>query len=334
MNGPRAALIGMLVGAEVLIAGFAIWVLGGSHLPAIASGFHEVDSKPVTFAPMDLGPAPHVVVADPDSRVVVKPSTDGKLHVSDMSAMHGYVAGDSSVPKLRVTRTADGARIERAASGDEWGHWTIGFSMTERQIEVDLPAASRVEIEKSSGADVTGIGGGVSVRSQDGSIALADLKGAVDAESADGAIAASNVTATSLSVSSADGRLTLRNVSAESLDASTSDGRIEASGLTIAGAHPRASLSTRDGSIELAASFAPGGSYDVNTADGRVALALAPGADLVVDASTADGSIDVDGTHYEGDDAAQHTVRLGAGSGTLRVSSGDGSIHLTTNGAS
>ena len=70
------------------------------------------------------------------------------------------------------------------------------------------------------------------------------------------------------------------------------------------------------------------------TNDGSVRLDLAPSSNLTVDASTRDGSIYVDGHSTPSDgDAAQRTVRLGEGSGRLSVATGDGSIHITTNGA-
>ena len=73
----------------------------------------------------------------------------------------------------------------------------------------------------------------------------------------------------------------------------------------------------------------------LHTGDGSIRVALATGADLTVDASTSDGHIDVDGNAASnGDsDSTQRTVRVGNGSGSLQLSSGDGSIHLITNGA-
>ena len=81
-------------------------------------------------------------------------------------------------------------------------------------------------------------------------------------------------------------------------------------------------------------SFAPGGTYEISSNDGRIELALASNSDITVNATTADGRISVDGKSPSSDeDAHNQTIKLGSGSGSMRVSSGDGSIHLTTNGA-
>ena len=46
-------------------------------------------------------------------------------------------------------------RVERADYDDNWMH--VAFGMTEQNIEVDVPANARVEIQKSSGATIAGL---------------------------------------------------------------------------------------------------------------------------------------------------------------------------------
>jgi hypothetical protein len=356
MNSSRVALIAMLVGVEIFIAGFAIWCVGGAgHLSAAGFGPHQVDYTAQTVASFDAGDAPHVVVSDPQSRVKVSVSTDGRVHVKDLTSVHGYMLsgphGYSSIPKLQATRTADGVSIERAEYDDHFMGLTIGDS--DQVIEVDVPAGTHLEIVKSSGADVSGLTGGVKVSSQDGHITLAALQGTVDVHSADGYIEASNLHGDTITLASADGHvkasgvrcdtLTLQsndgNVSAQDVAAQTftarsNDGRIEAANLSITGSQPAATLHSDDGSVHVAGRFAANGTYEVSSGDGRVELTLPRGSDLTVNASTADGGIYVDGNSGSSDgDSHQQTIKLGSGSGAMRVSSGDGSIHLTTNGA-
>jgi hypothetical protein len=304
----RSSLVAMLIAVEIAIVGVAIYAVRSAH------SLHNVDFVAKTIAPIDAGASPVIAVADADSHVVVAVSTDGLVHVKDLTSSRGAFFGDRlNVPQLEVKRTADGVSIMRPESNDSSLHFQFGWF--ERRVEVDVPAGSRIDIARCAGAEISGVGGGVAVESQDGRIVLADLSGTINAKSDDGSISASRVHGDNLSLQSADGRLTLTDVSASSLDAQTKDGSIEARGLSITGGAQHAVLHTGDGSI-------------------RVALAAA--ADLTVDASTSDGKVIVDGQSYKngGDgDSAQHTVKLGSGSGTLQLSSDDGSIHINTNGA-
>jgi DUF4097 and DUF4098 domain-containing protein YvlB len=256
------------------------------------------------------------------------------VHVKDDTSIHGLnFSSDQSIPKLTATRTGDGVLVQRPDYNDHWMHFTIGT--TEQHIEVDVPAGSRVEIQRSSGATVAGLRAGISVRSQDGHIALTDVQGIVDAHSDDGYIEASNVRGDTLTLLTADGHVSLKDVTTPNLTARSNDGRIDATNLSITGgAQPQATLHSDDGSVHVKGAFASGGNYEISSNDGRIELGLATSADLTVTASTGDGSIVVDGKTSASDDDAHHQViKLGSGSGAMRVSSGDGSIHLTTNGA-
>src|SRR5208283_1163132 len=77
MKTSRTALVAMLVAVELLIAGFGIWTFRNGSIPAFASTMHHVVADPKPVATLALGAAPHVVVEDPDSRVIVKVSSDG-----------------------------------------------------------------------------------------------------------------------------------------------------------------------------------------------------------------------------------------------------------------
>jgi hypothetical protein len=305
----RASVVAMLIAAEVLIVGMAVYAVSGRGT-TFASGMHHVGFTPIAQAPVAAGDAPHVVIDDARSRVAVTVSNDGLVHVRDVTEMRGAIFSDAAYPQLRVTRTSDGVRIERPPAG----HLSIDiFGFSNERIEVQVPRGSRLEIARCSGADVSGVAGGVSVRSQDGHITLADLQGTVDAHSSDGYVEATNVRGDRLAMDSMDGHLALQNVAVESLAATTHDGRIVADGLNLVGASPDATLHTDDGSIKLH---------------------LPPSADVSINASTGDGSIVVDGVSQEGDDSAQRTIRLGAGTAKMTVGTSDGSIHIYTNGAS
>ncbi len=303
----RASVVGMLIAAEVLIVGMAVYAVGGGGT-TFASGMHHVDFTPVTQAPIAAGDAPHVVIDDAQSRVGVTISNDGLVHVRDLTEMRGAVFSSAAYPQLHVTRTSDGVRIERPGSG----RLSIAiFGFSNERIAVEVPSGARVEIARCSGADVSGVTGGVSVRSQDGHVTLADLEGSVDAHSSDGYVEATNVRGDRLAMDSDDGHLSLQSVAVGSLVATTHDGRITADGLNLVGPRPDATLHTDDGSIRIH---------------------LPPSADMSINASTGDGSIVVDGVSQEGNDSAQRTIRLGAGTAKMTVGTSDGSIHIYTNG--
>ena len=117
---------------------------------------------------------------------------------------------------------------------------------------------------------------------------------------------ATNVRGDRLALDSMDGHLALQDVAVASLVATTHDGRIEADGLS------RRREPTRR----------------CRPTTARFELELAPNADLTIDASTGDGRIVVDGTSLERDDSAQRTIRLGAGTGRMKLATSDGSIHI------
>jgi Putative adhesin len=297
-------LVGMLIAAEVLIVGVALYAIR----PTGWSGIHARAIAAASLPPIEAGSAPAIAVEDPDSRVVIAVSHDGLVHVRDLSHASGFT-GDTDFPPLQVQRTGDGVSITRAARHT---HWIVFFGSLDERTEVDVPPGSHIAIAKCSGADVDGISGPVNVRSQDGHIELSNVTGTVDADSSDGRIEATNVRTDSLTLHSADGRIILHDVSADTIDAVTNDGRIIATGLSVTGPHAAATLHSDDGSVELGLS-----------ADSNVTIV----------ASTNDGRIVVDGRSYRSDDsdAVGQTVRLGDGSANARVSTNDGSIHITTN---
>ena len=310
----RTGLVAMLVAAEVLIVGIAVAAIGGGRYnatgggPMFASGMHPIDFAAKAIAPVAVGDSPHVAIDDPDSRVEVSPSQDGQVHVKDLTSYRGATFSKSPLAQLTVERTADGVRIARPGSNGI--HIEI-FGYYDQRIEVDVPVGAHIDIARCSGADITGINGGVAVKSQDGHITLTNLRGTVDAFSGDGYIEATGVHGDSITLKSNDGHVGLQDVAAATINAHSADGRIYGENVAVG----------RDGTI--------------STGDGSIVLGLASGADLTVDASTGDGSITVDGDRMqeEDSDSTHHTIRLGNGSGSLHVSSNDGSIHITTNGA-
>lgn len=287
MRYSRAGIVAVLLAAEVFLGGAILWCIGGTHGWSVqAAGLHRVDEHGRTLAPVDAGNSPHVAIDDPDSKVVITPSTDGKVHVTDAWAGGGWSFGTPQVHALSVRRTADGVSITREGGAFH----VVFFGWDSERTEVALPPGSYVDVQRSSGAQISGLSGRVRVHSVDGRIEASDIR------------------AQEFVVASDDGRIVLDNVTAPSIDASTSDGRIYATNLSVDGGR----LQTNDGSVYL-------GLQNSN---------------LTVHARTNDGSIHLNGERIRrNDDSDGAEYRFGTGGGLLEVSTQDGSIHISTNGA-
>ncbi|HZV77685.1 MAG TPA: DUF4097 family beta strand repeat-containing protein [Candidatus Babeliales bacterium] len=242
----RASVVGMLVAAEVAIVGLAIYAAGHGGA-SFSSGIHRAEFDAVSIAPVAAGPAPHVVIDDADSRVIVGVSNDELVHVRDLTQLRGAVYSDGPYPRLQVARTSEGVRIERPHVG-RFSIDIFGFSV--QRIEVDVPPHSGVEIARCAGAEVDGVLGGTSVNSVDGHVTLENVNGSVDARSD-------------------DGRIVLGNVAASSLVAQTHNGRIEASNLSVTG---DSTVHTDDGPIALGLAPNSNLTIDAATNDGRISV--------------------------------------------------------------
>lgn len=266
MRYSRTGIVAVLIAVEFFLAGAILWTLRGSGGIVQAAGLHRADWNGAALAAIDAGSSPAVVIDDPDSRVSIRPSADGKVHVADNSHFVGLLVGGTP-HRLTVERTADGVSIVRPPSGLHFG--IIGYS--QEHVDVQVPAGSSIDVRRCAGADVSGMRGGLKLHSVDGSLHLNDIDVA-------------------------------------QIDAVSEDGAIRADGLRAAGGR----LHTQDGAI-------------------RVALA---NADVDVRAGTHDGSIYFDGRRAGSDeDSAPAQLQVGKGGGLLDVSTQDGSIHITTNGA-
>jgi hypothetical protein len=304
----KGAVIVALLFAEAAVVALAIASMSGLR-GSFAGGLHQVDYTAAAIAPVNAGDQPKVSIDTPDDRVVVTASSDGLVHVTDRDEIHALLWGSTAMSPLHVSRTGDGVNIVRPERG---ANFTVFGGFTREHVEIALPPSATLTVIRSSGADVSGLRGAVTVASQDGHIVIGDVKANVDARSDDGYIELANVTADHVLVHTANGHLTLRDVAAGSFDVATEEGPITALGLRVEG---------------------NGAHANFQSADGRVELAFAPNPNLTVTAETQDGRITRDGQIYRADGPQEQTFTYGAGAGTLRASSVNGSIQISTNGA-
>ncbi|GAC1389175.1 MAG: hypothetical protein NVSMB31_04750 [Vulcanimicrobiaceae bacterium] len=323
--GSRISTVGALVVAEIMVVGAIIYALSGAapRATAVNIGADRV------IGVMNAGDAPHVVVSDPDSRVVLLASSDGRVHVIDRSEIHGFVIhGPKEYPIPRMTRTADGLRIERASRGS----WLGVIGESNPRIEVDVPAHAIIDVEKSSGINATGMHGSLYVRSQDGSINLHDVRGVVDAQTDDGHIDAIDVQSAKISLISSSGHLKLDNVTTQNLNATTRDGHITARNMHVDAPGSTVTLHTGDGPVEFYGNAAPDGTYDLSTSDGHIRLDVPELGAYTIHARTQDGSIRVDGHRTRDQDDTAHYDVTGSGAGKFNLATQSGSITINTTG--
>jgi DUF4097 and DUF4098 domain-containing protein YvlB len=149
--------------------------------------------------------------------------------------------------------------------------------------------------------------GKVNLRTGDGKIDVAGLKGDMDLHTGDG----------SISLDSVDGRL----------HATTGDGHIQANGR-----FDELGLKTGDGHVDVRAtngsSLAAG--WRLETGDGSVSLEIPGDLAADVDLHTSDGHIDLDMPVTTEGKIRQNEIhgKLNGGGSLLTIRTGDGSIHL------
>ncbi len=225
--GARLPLIAMLVAAEVAIVGFAIYSFGFHRNPIFAAGggFHRMNYTAPAIAPLAVGSSPRIAIDDSSDRIYITASNDRFVHVIDDTVARGSFWGSGRIEPLRVARTSDGVSIVRA--GSPGGIVSFDFFST-RHIEVQVPSDAVLAIASCSGAEISGVDGGVTAHSVDGSLLIADVRGTVDLKDDDGRIEARRITGDSFSAHTNDGRIILDTVVAPKIDVSTNDGRIVA----------------------------------------------------------------------------------------------------------
>lgn len=223
---------------------------------------------------------------------------------------------ETSDANIRVT-TWDQKTIEAKVITNRYKIGEGGIRVEERQtgdaveIEVRYPHHN-FNIEWGSGHRVDIIiqmprEGKINLRTGDGKIDVAGLKGDMDMHTGDG----------SVNLDSVDGNL----------HASTGDGHIQANGR-----FDQLELKTGDGHVDVRAkngsSLANG--WHLETGDGSVSLEVPGDLAADVDLHTSDGHIDLDMPVQAEGRIRQNEIRgkLNGGGSLLTIRTGDGSIHL------
>ena len=232
------------------------------------------------------------------------------LRVETSDANIRITTGDQNTIEAKVVTShykigEGGIRVEEHQSGDsveiEVHYPHHNFNIGIMHVEWDRRVDIIIQMPRE---------GRVNLRTGDGNIDLAGLKGEMDLQTGDG----------SENVDSVDG----------ALHASTGDGHIRASGR-----FDDLELKTGDGHIEVRAATGSSLSsgWRLETGDGRVSLDVPAELAADVDLHTSDGHIDLDVPITTEGKIRENEVRgrINGGGNLLTIRTGDGSIHLGKN---
>ena len=233
-------------------------------------------------------------------------SVNGKpdLRVETSDANIRVTTGDQNTIEAKVVTSRykigeGGIRIEERQNGNSV---EIDVRYPHHNFNFEWGSGHRVDITIQMPRE-----GHINLRTGDGKIEVAGLKGEMDLHTGDG----------SVSLDSVDGKLR----------ASTGDGHIQAYGR-----FDELELKTGDGHVDVRAG---GGSslasnWRLETGDGGVSLEVPQNLAADVDLHTNDGHIDLDMPVRAEGKLREHEIhgKLNGGGNLLTIRTGDGSIHL------
>jgi hypothetical protein len=237
---------------------------------------------------------------------------DGSVSISpgDQNAIYAHVS------TTRYTIGPSGVSIEESQNGNSVNirvripHFHWGFWGSSGSVHVDLRVPSNLNLDVNTGdGDVTTqpVSGNIRITTGDGNIQANGLHGQIYLHSGDGRIESSGMDG-ALQVDTGDGHITI-------------DGRFDA-----------LQAQTGDGSIDASAASGSkvAAGWNLHSGDGRITLRVANDLGAELDAHTGDGSITVDVPITVAGSLNTSSVhgKLNGGGGLLKISSGDGSIHL------
>jgi DUF4097 and DUF4098 domain-containing protein YvlB len=247
--------------------------------------------------------------------------TRADLHVTTDDGDVSVVGGDQNQIDARVVTEgykigASDVRIEESQSGDhveinvKLPHMNFSWFGAHRSVRIELRVPRELDLDIRTGdgnVTVQPVAGRIKIDTGDGNVTASGLKGDIYMHSGDGHIEGANF----------DG----------SLNVDTGDGHI-----TVLGRFDTLNLKTGDGSIEASAIAGSkiASTWTLHSGDGHINLRLPDNFNADLDAHTGDGHITLDIPISVSGSLSHSAIRgrINGGGGALRVSSGDGSIHL------
>ena len=236
-----------------------------------------------------------------DGSVIV--TTGDAQQVEFRVEYHGYVLNKS----LEIESNQQGDQVELTARIPNKWHFSIGTMRTLR-IEVRMPKNADLQVRTGDGSiKANDLSGTIDLHSGDGSLTVGSLKGAVHLHTGDGTIEGRDL----------DGKC----------DATSGDGRIR-----LTGRFDVLSARSGDGSVGVEALHGSklDSTWSITSGDGSIDVALPADLSVNIDASTGDGHIssDIPITMEGIISKSRLRGKMNGGGSTLTIHTGDGSIHL------
>lgn len=237
---------------------------------------------------------------------------DGAVSITSADQNEIYV----HVSTTRYTIGSGGVSIDQTQNGNSVEirvrtprmHW--GFFGTSGSVHVDVRVPRNLNLDVNTGdgnVSAQPVSGNIRIVTGDGNIDANGLHGTVYLHSGDGRIESSGMDG-SLQVDTGDGHITIDG-RFDSLQAKTGDGSIDAS----------AAMGSKIGE-----------GWSLHSGDGRITLRVPSNLNAELDAHTGDGSIswDVPLTFTGTVNRSYVRGKMNQGGPVLKLSSGDGSIHI------
>jgi DUF4097 and DUF4098 domain-containing protein YvlB len=205
-------------------------------------------------------------------------------------------------------------------------HGGIEAEATSGDVRVTGSGGGRVAVSSTSGdLRVEDADGSVEARATSGDISLSGLRGpATTAKGTSGDIWLAGIQSQEVSVNSSSGDVSLEEMAADRISARSSSGDVRIT--AVAGEHIGVSSSSGDIAIEVARPFS--GEIESRTSSGDATVSLPASSDCEVEAKTASGTIH--GERWQEISRGHARTRLGAGAGSVEISTTSGNIHLNT----
>jgi hypothetical protein len=242
---------------------------------------------------------PEVRLKTDDGSVRVETGTGSE--VAAVVTTEGWRIGSGEVT---VTESQTGDRVSIEVHVPR-GHW---FGRHSVRLVVRMPREADLDVQTGDGGvDVQPVSGKVSLSTGDGHVTAQGLHGDLRLHSGDGSIKAEGLEGR-LQADTGDGGMDVRG-RFDALDLRTGDGHIAASAERGSKVATPWSLSSGDGGIVLHVPDDLSADVEAHTGDGHIELGAAV---------TVSGTVERNNVHG----------KLGAGGGSLKLHTGDGSIRL------
>ena len=219
---------------------------------------------------------------------------------------------------LRLVFPGSHDRVRIASKGKGLEIWA--------DVTVKLPRGKRLEIRHGAGAiETQGTVGGMLLDSHCGPVTVARSEGALSIDTGSGEVRVSDSNG-ELTVDTGSGSVDLTRCRATGLDVDTGSGSVHATEIEC----DAMKIDTGSGDVAVLLTRMGGGNYLIDTGSGSVDLRVPVDASARYSADSGAGKIDVDlpGTQIHKGSADDLTFKTGAGSASVRIDTGAGSIRV------